>query len=80
MIKVYGQRSWGRDKVYENEIGLRASKAPADFGTIVVKEFIGIDDKLKGLTFLYKIKGFNPGGRRLVLGKIQSFRKRSSYR
>lgn len=47
-------------KVYVNSTGLKAEKAPADFGTIVVKENIGNDNKLKALTVMYKVKDYNP--------------------
>lgn len=47
-------------KVYVNSIGLNGKKAPAGFGTIVVKENIGKDNKLKALTVMYKVEGFNP--------------------
>ena len=34
-------------------------KTAAEFGTIVVKENIGNDNKLKALTVMYKVEGFN---------------------
>ncbi|MCP3891864.1 MAG: cytochrome P460 family protein, partial [Desulfobulbaceae bacterium] len=47
-------------KVYVNDIGLASSHAPVNFGTIQVKENIGKDNKLKALTVMYKVKGYNP--------------------
>ena len=47
-------------KVYVNVPGLKSIKAPAAIGSIVVKENIGSDKKLKALTVMYKIKGYNP--------------------
>ena len=47
-------------KVFVNKTGTAAGKAAAEFGTIVVKENIGNDNKLKALTVMYKVEGFNP--------------------
>ncbi len=46
-------------KVYVNKDGLASKAAPAHFGTIIVKENIGNDNKLKALTVMYKVKDFN---------------------
>lgn len=47
-------------KVFVNEVGLKSAHAPVNFHTILVKENIGKDQKLKALTVMYKIKGYNP--------------------
>jgi len=47
-------------KVFVNDIGLKSSHAPVNYGTIEVKENIGKDKKLKALTVMYKVKGYNP--------------------
>jgi len=47
-------------KVFVNKTGTAAGKAAAEFDTIVVKENIGNDNKLKALTVMYKVKGYNP--------------------
>ena len=48
-------------KVFVNEPGLTSAHAPVNNGTILVKENIGKDKKLKALTVMYKVKGYNPG-------------------
>jgi len=47
-------------KVFVNEIGLKSTHAPVNYDAIVVKENIGRDKKLKALTVMYKVKGYNP--------------------
>lgn len=47
-------------KVFVNEAGLTSAHAPVNYGTIEVKENIGKDKKLKALTVMYKVKGYNP--------------------
>ena len=47
-------------KVFVNELGLKSTHAPAGNGTIIVKENIGMDNELKALTVMYKVKGYNP--------------------
>lgn len=47
-------------KVFVNKKGLQSTHAPVDYGTILVKENIGLDQKLKALTVMYKVKGYNP--------------------
>ena len=47
-------------KVFVNEVGLKSAHAPVNINTILVKENIGNDQKLKALTVMYKIKGYNP--------------------
>jgi len=47
-------------KVFVNKTGTAPGKTAAEFGTIVVKENIGNDNKLKALTVMYKVEGFNP--------------------
>lgn len=47
-------------KVFVNEPGLTSAHAPVNFNTIVVKENIGKDKKLKALTVMYKVEGYNP--------------------
>lgn len=49
-------------KIFVNEIGLSAPQPPMKDGSIVVKENIGNDNKLKALTVMYKIAGYNPKG------------------
>lgn len=46
-------------KVFVNEQGRSSEKIPANFGTIIVKENIGNDNKLKALTVMYKVKDYN---------------------
>ncbi len=47
-------------KVFVNKVGLASAHAPVSNGTIEVKENIGKDNKLKALTVMYKVKGYNP--------------------
>jgi len=47
-------------KVFVNESGRTSKSAPVNFGTIIVKENIGNDNKLKALTVMYKMKDYNP--------------------
>ncbi len=47
-------------KVFVNKTGTVSGKSAAEFGTVVVKENIGNDNKLKALTVMYKVEGFNP--------------------
>ena len=46
-------------KVFVNEAGLTSAHPPVNPNTIVVKENIGKDNKLKALTVMYKVKGYN---------------------
>lgn len=47
-------------KVYVNPPALNSKKAPAEYGSIVVKENYGKDKTLKALTVMYKLKDYNP--------------------
>jgi len=46
--------------LFVNKTGTASGKNAAEVGTIVVKENIGNDNKLKALTVMYKVEGFNP--------------------
>lgn len=48
------------NRVYVNDKGLSSDKAPANYGTIEVKETYTVDKKLKNVTVQYKVEGFNP--------------------
>jgi len=47
-------------KVFVNQAGLMSSGAPAQYGTIEVKENYGNDNILKAITVMYKVRGYNP--------------------
>lgn len=48
-------------KVYVNDRALKSSRPPVQYGSIAVKENYGKDKKLKAITVMYKLQGFNPG-------------------
>ncbi len=47
-------------KVYVNDKALNSSKAPVHYGAIEVKENYDNSKKLKVITVMYKVKGYNP--------------------
>lgn len=47
-------------KVYVNDRALNSSKPPVQYGSIAVKENYGKDKKLKAITVMYKVDGYNP--------------------
>lgn len=47
-------------RVFVNDTGLSSEKQPLNFGTIMVKENLDNDSRLKSLSVMYKIKGYNP--------------------
>ena len=48
------------NKVYVNDKTYNSSSAPAEYGSIVVKENYNKRKKLKAITVMYKVKGYNP--------------------
>ncbi len=48
-------------KVYVNDRALKSTRPPVQYGSIAVKENYGTDKKLKAITVMYKLQGFNPG-------------------
>lgn len=47
-------------KVFVNDAAINSSQPPVQYGSIAVKENYGKDKKLKAVTVMYKIKGYNP--------------------
>lgn len=47
-------------KVYVNKQGIDSTQAPAQDGTIQVKESYNKSKELKAITVMYKVKGYNP--------------------
>ncbi|BCS96736.1 hypothetical protein DSLASN_23680 [Desulfoluna limicola] len=49
-------------KVYVNKRGLYSMTAPAQYGTLIVKENYGdeMGKDLKAVTVMYKVRGYNP--------------------
>ncbi|MFH2011477.1 MAG: cytochrome P460 family protein [Pseudomonadota bacterium] len=47
-------------KVYINDLALNSAQPPVQYGSIQVKESYGMDKKLKAITVMYKVKGYNP--------------------
>jgi len=50
------------NKVYVNDEAYGSSTAPAQYGSIIVKENYTKKKKLAALTVMYKVKGYNPEG------------------
>jgi hypothetical protein len=49
-------------KVYVNERGLNSPQPPVQYGAIQVKESYSKAKKLKAITVMYKVQGYNPQG------------------
>lgn len=47
-------------KVYVNDKALNSTKTPVQYGAIEVKENYNQSKKLKVITVMYKVKGYNP--------------------
>jgi hypothetical protein len=47
-------------KVYVNDRALNSPRPPVQYGSIEVKENYGKDKKLKAITVMYKVAGYNP--------------------
>lgn len=47
-------------KVYVNDRALNSPQPPVQYGSIAVKENYGKDKKLKAITVMYKVSGYNP--------------------
>ena len=47
-------------KVFVNDRAFHSSQPPVQYGSIAVKENYGKDKKLKAITVMYKVAGYNP--------------------
>ena len=48
------------NKVYVNDLALKSETPPVEYGSIQVRETYGLDNELRTITVMYKVKDYNP--------------------